>query len=191
MLVALFVAVTLAAACSDGTLEVADVDVRVHYPEGWTEVPPGIVKSQIEEQLEIASGEIRTTFETVIQEIDSGVVRAVAFSPITSDGFTETLFVSIEGGDADLDAASGRRVARISLLAASLQVDVTDVDLPIGPARRIDVFSEPQGGSPSHLIEYVVRLEDGRTFTLSGTAPTSDQSFAETMRVIAESLEAT
>jgi len=190
-LVALFVAVILAAGCSDGTLEVDDVDVRVSYPEGWTEVPTDIVKSQIEGQLESVTGEVRTAFELVIQEIDSGAIRAVAFSPTTSDGFTETLFVTIEEGDADLDAAAERRIARITLLTGTLQVDVTDMGLPIGLARRMEVFSEPQGGSPSHLIEYIVRLGDGRTFTLSGTGPTSDQTFSETMRVIAESLEAT
>ena len=177
--------------CSDGTITVADVDVLVRYPDGWTEVPPSVVKSQLEDQLDATSGEVRSAFELAIKEIDSGVVRAVAFSPATPDGFTESVLVTIEEGDADLDAATARRVARMRLVAASIEVVETDVELPIGPARRVEAFSQPEGGSPSHVIEYIVLLADGRTFSLSGTGPSTDDSFGDTMDVMAQSLEAT
>jgi hypothetical protein len=158
---AIFIAVSVVVGCSDGTLEVDDVDVQVSYPEGWTEAPLGVVKSMLEEQLETATGEIRTTVEAVIEEIDRGAIRSVVFSPTTSDGFTESLFVTIEEGDADLVAAAERRIDRMRLFAETFEHDVAEVDLPIGPARRVEVFSEPQGGSPSHLIEYIVLLADG------------------------------
>jgi hypothetical protein len=191
ILAASLVAVLALAGCSDGSVSVDDANVEVSYPDEWTEVPPSIVKSELEGQLEGATDEVRSAYELVMEEIDSGVVRSVVISPPTEDGFTETMFVSIEEGDADLDAAADRRIERMQGLAASIDFDLLDVDLPIGPARRVEAFSEPQGGSPTHLIEYIVMLPDGRTLTLTGTSPSSDESFADRMAVMAESLEGT
>lgn len=189
LLVAIVTAIVLTG-CSDGMIRVADGEVEARYPDGWTEVPPSIVQSQLEGQLESMTGELRAGFELVTDEIDRGVIRAVVISPDSTDDFTEAVFVSIEEGDADLAAAAARRVDRMRVAAPSIEVSESDVELPIGLARRVEAISQPDGGSPIHLIEYIVLLEDGRTFTLTGTGPNSDGSLTDTMETMAQSLEA-
>ena len=191
-LVGFIVALAVVASCSvGGNIELDDIGARLHYPAGWRDVPLADVRSSIETSLPNTRGDVTEAFTTVLEEIDRGDVRAVLFSDRTSDGFTETVFVIVEDADADLDAAAARRLAYVSQIAVPIQDDVGEVDLPIGPARRVEAFTEPSGGSPSHLIEYVVLLPDGRTLTLSGTGPSTDEGFSDVMKALAESLEAT
>ena len=191
MLAGFILALTMVAGCSaGGTIELDDVGARLRYPAGWRDVPLAEVRSSIETSLPNTRGQVTEAFKSVLEEIDRGDVRAVLFSDRTSDGFTESVFVIVEGADADLNAAAARRLAYVSQIATPIQDDVGEVDLPIGPARRVEAFTEPSGGAPSHLIEYVVLLPDGRTLTLSGTGPSTDEEFNDAMKALAESLEA-
>jgi hypothetical protein len=129
--------------------------------------------------MEFATGPTEAVFQRFLDAIDRGAVRLVASGPAGFEGWNGTIIVQIDDGDATLEDA----VARVT--AASMETanrEMRDVDLEIGRAIRISSMfaltpDAPEGSVPSHTIEYVVRLEDGRTLWLMATGPQAAAGF--------------
>ena len=192
--VAAIVVIALAVGCSTtsestpGTFRSDDARFQFNYPTTWSDTPVTTMRTSIESGLKTASGSYRTALESLISDMDRGEIRAFLTSQPTSDGFTESIIVQVEEGDADIDSAVSRRIAALVAIAGPIEQGVTEVNVPLGEAIRVEIFSEPPGASPSHLIEYVIRIRDGRTVSISGTGPSTDETFSETMRLIAETV---
>lgn len=186
-------AVALVAGCAPGagTVEIHDAGVKFDHPAGWSDKSVSDVRSMLEQQLSTTTGEVHQAFQTAIDDIDRGVVQAVLLSVPTADGFTESVLVQVEDRSEDLAAAAARRLDYVTKLTQPVATSITDAELPFGPAKVVEASTTPRGGSLSHSIEYVVLLADGRTLTLLGTGPSTDEAFDDTMRTIAVSLKAT
>lgn len=92
-------------------------------------------------------------------------------------------------GDASLPDAVRRRIAYMQDTGSSANVWTVlhreRVSLPIGPAVRISYKQDPAPGLVSRAVEYV-HLADGRTLSLTGTAPFDDDQLALLMDDLAQ-----
>jgi len=171
------------------TLELSDVGFRLRYPIDWFEISVPTLRVAWESRLKQSTGAIKAATQATIDQIDRGELRAGLFSPRTADGFIESMIVYVEDArDADAAAAAIRRAHSYDAVVPAVRQDVTPVDMAVGQMQLLDRYTAPSGGAPSHQIDYITVLADGRTLTLAGTGPTSDISFAETMRLMVETL---
>ena len=99
-----------------------------------------------------------------------------------SAGADANLIVQVDTGDRSLEAA----VARLGRLQEGFtdpsSTDERPVALSIGQAvRRVQIHPVPSGstavGIPSRTVEYIARLDDGRTLWILATGPERATTF--------------
>jgi hypothetical protein len=127
-----------------------------------------------------------------LKVIDDGRMDSVAAGPAGVPNTTASILLFVDTGDADLDAGVKRLLAEEADQVASRKiVEQAAVSLPIGPAVRILATATPSGGFPSMSVEYIVRLNDGRTLWMDATSLQTDTGFADFISRIAATLTQT
>jgi hypothetical protein len=166
---------------------VSDPALQLDVPDGWQGLPLDVFERQLKEQLPNVSADAAKVWRYQIELIDTGQVRAVFTGPSAAFNATASIEVIVLPGSETLTEAVSREQKAAAALIEG-QRDQTDATLPIGSAIRVLVLTDPEGGVPSQGIQYFVKLDDGTTLMLIGSAPAADTEFAEVMSHVAQSL---
>jgi hypothetical protein len=162
------------------TITIDDPDLIMTLPVGWASYPMETYRFIIDAVVKTASPEEQAVLAVHLKDIDAGRVRIASGGQI--GGANGTLIIQVDTGDSSLEAA----VARFGLLQKSFTDPSTteerSVILAIGDAvRRVQVHPVPSGsttaGVPSKTVEYIARLDDGRTLWILATGPAAATTF--------------
>ena len=159
------------------TVEVDDPDLRMILPEGWAAYPMETYRALIESFAKGLTPEMQASVAEHLKAIDAGAVRIAAGGPI--GGANASLLVEVDSGDRSLEAAV-TRLRHVGMTTDSTLVDERPVTLATGKAvRRVETHAVPAGfsGVPSRTVEYITRLDDGRTLWILGTGPAAAPTF--------------
>lgn len=161
-------------------LTIADPPLVMEFPPDWHAQSLGDAALQIQSLLAGQTGDAAKQLQSALEDITSGHVRFIAQGPASVAGVTIGIAIYVDSGDASLDAAVGRSldVIRASNHAVTLTGQV-DRRLPLGLAVRLHwaIPALGTGSVASQSYEYVLRLADGRTVTMSMTSVASDSGF--------------
>ncbi len=167
---------------------VTDPSLGLEIPHGWQTLSVAATRDELERQLPTLSGDVAKGWKYEIGLLKDGHVRAIFAGPASIRPFTATIQVLILADAADLATAVDRQQKIDATLTPGGRRSRLDLVLPLGPAVRAIIISEPTGGSPSQGIEYFVRLDDGSILLLNGAAPADDHTFPDIMSHAAESM---
>jgi hypothetical protein len=174
-------AATYSAAAEAGPLAtIADPDLALELPLGWNEMAIPTFRTIVETSASGSPQEVQVALAALLRDIDDGSVRLVAGGPTGFGQWSGTMTFQVDAGDASLDAALARIERRTEGLAERASFEEHAVSLPIGAGiRRGSTYAVDPGvgGVPSQVIEYVVRLVDGRTLWVMATAPEAAEGF--------------
>ena len=162
------------------TVEIDDPDLTLTLPVGWAEYDLAMYRSLIDSFGKESSPEVQAMLETHLKAIDAGAVRMAAGGLVA--GANASYIIQVDSGDRSLEAAVTRIRRFEAMSAGSTAVDEGQVSLGIGPAvRRVETHAVPPGstikGIRSRTVEYIVRLEDGRTLWILASAPAVATTF--------------
>jgi hypothetical protein len=163
------------------TISIADPDLAMTLPPGWEEQPVSAYRDRIDTQSKQNSGAVRAAMEELVRDADAGKVRTLASGLTDYRAAFGTIIIQVNEGDTSLDAAVSRIEKRHDFVPHS-GFDERHVDLDIGASLRMSAIfpvrpNPPPGAIPSHTIDYVVRLKDGRTLWIQATAPEAATAF--------------
>jgi hypothetical protein len=161
-------------------LSIAGTDLEMSMPGDWYEISQTDLGQQLEQPF-VDSGPIAELTRRVREDFDKGRIRASAGGPSGFEPWTETLIIFLYEGDGSLD----ERVAAVEELDELMTPSASerrDVELSIGEAIRLDyTYPVPDGlgpgAVPSHTVQYVVWLGDGRSLWVFATGPAAAEEF--------------
>ena len=156
------------------TVEIDDPDLTLTLPVGWAEYDMAMYRSLIEQFAESSSPEVQALLAVHLKAIDAGAVRMAAGGLVA--GANASYIIQVDSGDRSLEAAVARIRRFEAMATGSTVVDDGPVTLAIGPAvRRVETHAvapgEEAGLVPSRTVEYIARLDDGRTLWILASAP--------------------
>jgi hypothetical protein len=161
-------------------VEIDDPDLTLTLPVGWAKYEMAMYRSLIESFAKTSSPEVQAILETHLKAIDAGAVRMAAGGFVA--GANASYIIEVDSGDRSLEAAVSR-IRRFEMGASNTTlVEEGPVTLAIGPAvRRVETHTVPPGsatlGVPSRTVEYIARLDDGRTLWILASAPAVATTF--------------
>ena len=163
---------------------IRDPNLSFLLPTGWKEMTIANFRTIVEASVTGSSQEMKRAIDALVRDIDDGSVRLVAAGTAGFGGWSATMTVQVNKGDLSLGAAVTRIQERSDGLVVRTSRDQGAVTLEIGEAvRSVSTYAvEPSSGTgsvPSRVVEYVVRLADGRTLWVMATAPEAAEGFAE------------
>jgi hypothetical protein len=162
------------------TVEIDDPDLTLTLPFGWGEYEMAMYRSLIDQYAKASSPEVQALLSIHLKAIDEGAVRMAATGFVA--GANASYIIQVDSGDRSLEAAV-TRIRRIEAMATgSTVVDDGPVTLAIGPAvRRVETHAVPPGEEAtsvaSRTVEYIARLDDGRTLWILASAPAVATTF--------------
>ena len=160
------------------TVRIDDPKLTMSFPPGWTTVPLATVRNQMAASLPKMTGDSALIEQWALDQIDGGKTRYIAQGPAALAGVTISMTVTVESNDASLAAAADRITQETTQHHGGDLVDRTDRTLTIGSAILLRWTQNPTGGAvPAQTRDYIVRLGDGRTLTLSSTSVAQDTGF--------------
>jgi hypothetical protein len=166
---------------------VSDPALRLEVPDGWDAVHLDTLERQRKELVPVVTAEIAKVLKYEIELIETGQLRAVFAGPTaTGNAIASIEFIVRPGSNTLAEAVTREQTIEAALMSG--QREQVDARLPIGPAVRVRVLTNPEGGVPSQGIQYFVQLDDGTVVFFVGTAPVADTGFADVMTHVAESL---
>jgi hypothetical protein len=160
---------------------IEDPPLEIILPVGWRPYPIPTFRLVTASTANQATGTTKRILEGLLADIDSGRVRLVGSGPSGVDPWSGTMIVLINRGDASL-ADAVTRIEKLTEGVAHTEVERRDAQLEVGQAVRISsVYPVPPdaraGSTASHVINYVIRLEDGQTMWVNATAPQAAKGF--------------
>jgi hypothetical protein len=162
------------------TVEIDDPDLTLTLPVGWAEYEMATYRSLIDQFAKASSPEEQAILAEHLKAIDAGAVRMAATGFVASAN--ASYIIQVDSGDPSLEAAVTRIRRFESMATGTTLVDDGPVTLAIGPAvRRVETHAVPPGstfqGIPSRSVEYIARLDDGRTLWILASAPAVSTTF--------------
>jgi len=150
-------------------------------PPGWEEQAVSAYRDRINTQSKQNSGAVRAAMEELVRDADAGKVRSLSVGLTDYRAAFGTIIIQVNDGDASLDAAVSRIEKRHDFVPHSA-FEERRVELDVGRSLRMSAIfpvrpNPPPGAIPSHTIDYVVRLKDGRTLWIQATAPEAAKAF--------------
>jgi hypothetical protein len=150
-------------------------------PPGWEEQAVSGYRDRINSESKQNSGSVRTAMEELVRDADAGKVRSFAVGLTDYRAAFGTIIIQVNEGDASLEAAVSRIEKRHDFVPHSA-FEERNVDLVVGKAVRMSAIfpvrpNPPPDAIPSHTVDYVVRLEDGRTLWIQASAPEAAKAF--------------
>lgn len=184
---------TTGGSAATGTeLTISDPDVGMNLPAGWE--PMDIeVYGQLLAQAAAQVNDPRVTKASEWQAglIRANVMRAAATGVSEPSGFQAAIVVSVLPVTSDLQTTIDMRLNDQATSGIPIRVtEVTETEVPMGPAYCAGFLSDIEIGTPSQTIEYVVTAAGGRAVSVGGTAPSGDSGFPSVVRSVALSLVA-
>lgn len=149
---------------------VPGTDLWMEYPDRFIGVTATAWRVQVAAALAAAGAIDRPSWQRQLDEIDGQVARLYLTTVNGIDPVQASIVVRTETGDRDIDATINRLLADVRIGAA---LDVDDVDLPIGPARRVE-FTAGQGAAATRSILYLLRSDERTTLVVGGIAAATD-----------------
>jgi hypothetical protein len=174
------------------TISIADPDLAMTLPPGWEEQPVSTYRDRIDTQSKQNTGTVRAAMEELVRDADAGKLRTIAVGLTDYRAAYGTIIIQVNEGDKSLEAAVSRIEKRHDFVPHS-DFEERNVDLAVGTAVRMSaVFplraNPPPGAIPSHTVDYVVRLKDGRTLWLQATAPEAAKAFDAVIDAMVQTL---
>jgi hypothetical protein len=153
----------------------------MNLPPGWEEQVVSAYRDRIDTQSKENTGTVRAAMEELVRDADAGKLRTIAAGLTDYRAAYGTIVIQVNEGDISLDAAVTRIEKRHDFVPHS-DFEERTVDLDVGKAVRMSAIfplrpNPPPGAIPSHTIDYVVRLKDGRTLWIQATAPEAAKAF--------------
>ena len=163
------------------TISIVDPDLAMILPPGWEEQAVSAYRDRIDTQSKQNSGTVRAAMEELVRDADAGKVRSLSVGLTDYRAAFGTIIIQVNDGDASLDAAVSRIEKRHDFVPHSA-FEERRVELDVGRSLRMSAIfpvrpNPPPGAIPSHTIDYVVRLKDGRTLWIQATAPEAAKAF--------------
>ena len=160
-----------------------DPDLALYLPTNWKAMSISNFRTIVEASVTGSSKAMQGALDALLRDIDNGSVRLVASGTAGFGAWSATMTVQVNTGDESLEAAVARIEKRSDGLVDRTGRDARPVTLEIGEAiRSVSTYAvEPGSGAgsvPARVIEYVVRLVDGRTLWVMATAPEAAEGFA-------------
>jgi hypothetical protein len=170
---------------------ISDPNVEFVYPDRFVPVPMDGYREYLTRVVDLPAAD-RTEVLRLMDEIDRGVLRA-RMSSTKPLGFGEHIDIKVNLGDFNWD----RTLERVKRDLGDPIIDSQEeLDLPIGRAVAFSFGGEKQtivNGEPISIpltnAIVVVSVPDGRTMTIAGLGPQSDDGFGEVTTALAASLE--
>lgn len=159
-------------------VEIDDPALRMTLPEGWAEYPMDTYRLLIDSFAKASSPEVQAFYARHLKDVDSGAVKLAAGGFI--GGAVGSLIIQVDSGDRSLDAAVTRLRDLGMTPTDSTLVDERSATLRIGKAvRLVETHAVPAGvqGVPSRTVQYIARLDDGRTLWILASGPAAAPAF--------------
>ena len=159
-----------------------DPDLTIELPPDWLVVRVARLREQAVQGSTSTIDAVRKVNEQLIRDIDSNVVRLVAFGPSGAPPWQGTMIIQVTTA-----ASIEEQTARIERLQATFATPSSsgrlDITLPIGKGVRLSNTSDPPPGSEGQAvagrgIDYVIKLDDGRILWINSTGPEASTTFA-------------
>jgi hypothetical protein len=162
-------------------IAIDDPDLTMTLPVGWAAYPVSTYRFLIESVATTSSPEIKALLAAHLKAIDDGAIRVAAGGPAGSSA-NGSLIIQVDAGDRSLEAAVARLGQFGKIFTNASSVEERPVTLAIGNAvRRVETHPvAPDSGAgavPARTIEYIARLEDGRTLWILATGPEAVTTF--------------
>jgi hypothetical protein len=150
-------------------------------PPGWEEQAVSSYRDRISTESKQNTGAVRAAMEELVRDADAGKVRSLAVGLTDYRAAFGTIIIQVNEGDASLEAAVSRIEKRHDFVPHS-DFEEQNVDLAVGKAVRMSAIfpvrpNPPPDAIPNHTVDYVVRLEDGRTLWIQASAPAAAKAF--------------
>jgi hypothetical protein len=150
-------------------------------PPGWEEQAVSGYRDRINTESKQNTGPVRAAMEELVRDADAGKVRSLAVGLTDYRAAFGTIIIQVNKGDASLEAAVSRIEKRHDFIPHS-DFEERNVDLAVGKAVRMSAIfpvrpNPPPDAIPSHTVDYVVRLADGRTLWIQASAPEAAKAF--------------
>jgi hypothetical protein len=170
-------------------LAISDPAVVLPIPPGWRALSLDEFRRQLVALTAVAAPAVKKEMDERIAAMDRGEIRAVLQGP--SGGAFVSIVVSVLPPAQSLDAAAASALADVRRVApASTLVGSTRTTTALGPAARIETSTASIGASShaSRVVDYVIRLADGRSVRAFATGLAADPAFAATVDAFAARL---
>jgi hypothetical protein len=163
------------------SIAIADPDLAMTLPPGWEEQLVSAYRDRINTQSAQNTGSVRAAMEELVRDADAGKVRILATGLTDYRAAYGSIIIQVNKGDPSL-AAAIKRIEKRHDFGPHSDFEERDVELAVGKGVRMSAIfpvgpNSPPAAIPSHTIDYVIRLQDGRTLWIQASAPEAAKAF--------------